>query len=205
MKKTAIPIKISEGKPWVNPKFDKTIYYYQIEFDNSDKGQFSTSINPQTKFTIGESVEYTYDQDKDKDGKDKLDKYQNPVMKIDKFKEPFVQGGGKKVMTNPSTEKSIASSVALKCSRIFLLKKDNITPTIIKTLANDFYLYLITDNIIYTESVEKFDNPSVQLAIQKQTALAEACEFCSILSYKKEEIIAIAKDYYQFINFKSNI
>lgn len=204
MKKTGTPTKIGDGKGWKNPKFDKEIFYHQIEFDNGDAGQFSTSINPQTKFTIGEIVDYTYEQDKDKEGKDKTDKYGKPVMKIDKFKEPFV-AGGRKIMTNPSSERSIASSVALKCARTYLLPKDGVTPEILMKLADYFYLYLITDNLIYNESVEKFESPLVQLAIQKQTSLMEACEFCSLLNHKKEEIITIAKQYNEWINFKSRL
>jgi len=204
MKKTDKPISISEAKEWKNPQLGKSIFYHQIEFSNGDKGQFSTNVNPQVKFTIGEQVDYTYEQDKNKDGTDKTDKFGNPVMKVDKWKEPFV-AGGKVVMTKPSECRSIASSVALKCSRIYLSGKENITAKNIMTLADYFYLYLIADNKIYTEPVSKFEDPNNQIAIQKQTALSEACDYYSNKAVKKEEIISLAKEYYEYISFKSNM
>lgn len=204
MTKEATPTKISEPKEWTNPKFNKTIYYYQIEFDNGDKGEFSTTKAPQVKFQIGVLSKYTVEP-KMKDGVVKKDKYGKEEYVIDIFKENTF-GGFKKKMTKPYENRSIAASVALECAEQLLNNKQSITPYILKKCADRLYLYLIKDNIIYTEPVEKWEDPNDQLAIQKMTSLRRAASCSKMFSIEKaDDLIKLAEELNSYINFKSNM
>lgn len=211
MKKKGVPTEITFQREWqakdsVGNPTGKKIFYYNIKFDNGDKGYFSTNVNPQTKFTLGQSIDYTYEQDKNKDNTDKVDKFNNPVMKVDKWKEPFIAGAGKKVMSKPHENRSIAASVALECSIDYLKDKQGITQDLIRLMSDFLYAYLIKDNICFIQEVDKWDSPEIQLSIQKQAALRRAVQSSALLDITSKEKLIIVSDYYnEFINKKSNM
>lgn len=205
MKKTAKPVTIGEARSWINPKFSKTIYYHKITFDNGDSGEFSTSASPQVKFTVGVEATYTIEP-KTKDGVVIKDKFGKETYIIDIFKENTFGGGFKKKMTKPYEARSIAASVALECAELLLSKKPDITPEILMKCADRLYLYLISDNILYTQEVERWEAKEEQLAIQKQSALRRAATGCSLLSITTaNDLIALSDKYFEYIKFKSNM
>src|ERR1017187_6088793 len=61
MEKQSTPTKIGTPKKWDGP--NGTVYYWDIEFADGTKGQFSTKSDPQTKFAEGKPVTYTVETD----------------------------------------------------------------------------------------------------------------------------------------------
>jgi len=145
-----------------------TIYYFDIEFENGDSGQFSTNKENQTKFTVGKEVKYVMTDEVDKRGK--------AYTKIDIAKEAFKggQGGYRGGNTNkgsksPEAEASILASVCLDMANIVADKmslQENINEDLkaLHALANKFYKHI----------VEK-SGSDVQKRINYQSRLKEVC------------------------------
>ena len=50
--------KVAFQREWKNPSFNTTVYYFDIEFEDGTKGEFSTNKKDQNKFLVGESYNY---------------------------------------------------------------------------------------------------------------------------------------------------
>lgn len=79
-KKSKVKI-IGSPREWKGEK--GTVYYWPIEFENGDKGDFSTKENPQSKFAVGKEEDYTIEE---------VEKNGRKNIKIDR---PKYDGGGK--------------------------------------------------------------------------------------------------------------
>lgn len=114
--KKAKLISCTFAREWAGPKGQ--IYYFNLEWDNGDKGEMSTNRiketgnkRYQTKFVIGSEQEYTV-----------LPKFNKQTgseyLFFDKPKEPFVpnKGGNGYRQNDPLKQRRIAKSVALKAS-----------------------------------------------------------------------------------------
>lgn len=142
------------------------IYYFDIEFEDGNEGQFTTNKEDQSKFTVGKEVKYTL--------KEEVNKRGNKWNKIDTAKEAFKggvggyrsSGGGGK---SPEAEASILASVCIDMANVVAEKmnlQENINEDLkaLHALANKFYAHV----------VEK-SGKDVQKRINYQSRLKEVC------------------------------
>lgn len=118
------------------------IHVFNIEMEDGSTGIFTTTKQDQTKFKVGQSVDYTYEELKDKKG--------NTYVKIDKVSTQVsggkggYQGGGK----SPEVQRSIVASVCLDCAVILIESRgltDSIEPDLkgVTSLADKFYNHIM--------------------------------------------------------------
>jgi len=119
------------------------IHEFSITMANGDNGIFTTTKKEQTKFTIGQAVDYTTE--------DKEDNRGNQFVKIDKVSTSTTgygkgsAGGGK----SPEVERGILASVCLDCAVILVDKSgigNNVEPDLkgVYAIAEKFFKH-ITD------------------------------------------------------------
>ena len=154
------------------------IFKFNIEFENGDKGEFTTNKNPQVKFVEGETVKYTVEEItiNTKNGPWKK-------IKIDKLKEE----GGRQYSDDPSIQYRIIRTVALKAAISSLIFE-------FEGSMND------TANVYIDWIVEK--GLDADSAIPAQSAIAEAVRFHEVTQKKPENIeniLGLADIFYKFI------
>ena len=82
----------------------RTFYKHEIQMENGDMGEYSSTSQEQTKFQEGEEVQYTF--------------HPGDFPKIKPYYEPFNSTGDAYNVNyaNANREQGIARSVALKCA-----------------------------------------------------------------------------------------
>ena len=141
------------------------IFYFDIEFADGNNGQFATTKEAQTKFTIGKEVKYTLTTETNKRGN---------YNKIDIAKEEFkggkggyrASGGGSK---SPEVQASILASVCLDMANV-VADKMNLHENINKDLKA---LHALSDKF-FKHIVEKCGTDE-QKRINYQSRLKEVC------------------------------
>lgn len=64
------------------------VHYFSITFENGDKGDYGAKSNPQTKFVVGQEIDYTITG---KVNGDYTNYYIKPVMSANPFRAPRQQ------------------------------------------------------------------------------------------------------------------
>lgn len=120
-----------------NREWDGThgkIFYFDIEFDNGNKGQFSTNKREQTKFKEGEEVDYI-EKSKTKNG--------TPIYDKEKVDQPFNKSNYNDPIANKKMAMSVAQSAAgemySKLGKV-IKKNDNV-----QNVAKMFYDWIIKE------------------------------------------------------------
>jgi len=103
--KKSIVKSVRFNRKWNN------IHYYDIFFENGDKGEFSTNKEPQTKFIVGTEEEYTI-LTEEKEKKSGIGTWTKFI--INKPKNTGTFGGGYKSKFDPNKQRRIAKSVGLR-------------------------------------------------------------------------------------------
>lgn len=123
--KTAKLVTCEFSRKWSGPK--GLIYYFNLEWDNGDKGEMSTNRIKekgnsviQTKFVVGMEQQYTVEN--------KVNKQTgNTYLFFDKYKEPYNPNSGysQTRQQDPGRQMRIVKSVALKAAiKIKFITKD---------------------------------------------------------------------------------
>jgi hypothetical protein len=154
------------------------IYVFDIEFDDGVQGEFSTTKEHQTKFTIGVECTYT--------AEDKIDGRGNDFVKIDLIKDADAGGEyakGKsqpgRYTKSPEVEASITASVCLDCAALCILKTGKMTLVDVDlvslhNVANKFFDHIIEKS-----------KGDTQLSINYQSRLKEVVMI--LMDYKDEK------------------
>src|SRR3972149_572543 len=139
--KKSKPVRIEWTRQYKS-KQNNDVHVFDIEFEDRTFGVFTTTKKNQTKFKIGEEVEYTSTETTDGRG--------TVYNKIDKVSS--VSGGydGKKggYGKSPEAQKSILASVCLDCAVILVEQsptREQVTTDLkgLFTLSNKFYDYIV--------------------------------------------------------------
>ena len=112
--KTSTPKTIVFNREWTPSDGKFTNYYYDIEFDDGQVGQFSTNKpdGQQTKFKVGEETKYILKKVSKKG-----------TQMLDKFTEDKPQGRYGDPTVNERTAYSVCWSAAIKSMNMFKKKK----------------------------------------------------------------------------------
>lgn len=158
-----------------NREYDGThgkVHVFEIVFDNGDKGQFTTTKKDQTKFKVGESVDYSIETLKNKNDKE--------YTKIDKITTNPGKGGNGGGQKTPEVQRSIVASVCLDCAAILLESRgvaDQVDPEL-------HSLYTIADK--FFNHIQDKAKGDTQLSINYQSRLKLVVN--NLVKYKRLEI-----------------
>jgi len=169
------------------------VYVFDIEFEDGTVGEFSTTKEDQTKFTIGKEANYSAEDKTTSNGRD--------YVKVDLVKPASTggrtgsYGGGGSHGMSPEVEASITASVCLDCAAMVILKsgkagqvKEDLVA--LHTLANKFF------NHIYEKS--KGDR---QISINYQSRLKEVVTYLMDPSYEQLKIMS-SEDIIKYVDLE---
>ena len=190
VEKTSKPERIADNRNY-DGQHGK-VYVFDIEFEDGTVGEFSTTKEDQTKFTIGKEANYSAEDKTTSNGRD--------YVKIDLVKpastggRSYGGGGGSHGMS-PEVEASITASVCLDCAAMVILKsgkagqvKEDLVA--LHTLANKFF------NHIYEKS--KGDR---QISINYQSRLKEVVTYLMDPSYEQLKIMS-SEDIIKYVDLE---
>ncbi len=166
---------VTFNRAWDGPK--GTVFYFDITFEDGGVGQFSTIKREQTKFTIGEEIEYII-KGQNKRGQNQID----IVRDRPDFK--------KSTYNNPETNKQIAMSVAVGAAIETALALDmkNIGEDDIYTLAQYYYQWIIEG-----------DNDRDKFSL-KWNSILNACKYIPINGISTSKgVLESAKEFFRII------
>lgn len=176
MEKNSVPKTIEFNRSYDGTH--GTIHVFNIEFENGDTGEFTTTKKEQVKFKIGEATDYSIEQKKTKKG--------DPYTRIDKVSQRNSSGSyGARGGKSKEAEASILASVCLDCANI-VVEKMKLNENVLPDLAS---LHALSDKF-YKHITEKSSN-DVQKRINYQSRLKEVVNH--FMGYPKLGVIDSTK------------
>jgi len=170
-----------EGKPAF------TNYYFNIEWESGDIGQFVTNKRDQTKFVIGQEYEFKVS---------KLDKNNNKIFDI--VKEPFIPGKSNynDPLNNVKTSMSVCQSAAINMYNIVHKEGKNSNMQII---ANKFHEWVIKNGT--EKSILSLRWNAITRAVEQISQMSPTKLETLIKEHKlTDEVIANADFFMKFVD-----
>jgi hypothetical protein len=178
-------------REWEHPASKNMIYYFDIEFEDGVKGEFSTTKKDQNKFIPGEEVEYTIEK--------KSSQSKGEYLKIDKKKTEENKSAlpAKQWKKDPKVRKLIVAQTGVKCAieslelPVVIDGKEVILKDIVKTPQNVLDLAAKYNNWIHDNSG---DNEQMEIILQGQVHNAIKCHVAPALEIKSsDKVLEVAK------------
>ena len=176
--------KVEFQREWKHPGSQKMIYYFDVEFEDGIKGEFSTNKKDQNKFLVGEVYNYTVTV-KSSEKKGEYNFIEKPKEQDEAAEVP-----GKKWKRDPAVRRLIIAQSCQSSARLAIKHMDEtypelgldkkITKEVLDGMANKFYDWV---------GQKASDNEQMEIVCQSQLNNAVECIPFKALKIKSSDIL----------------